>query len=128
MILDVPAGPDAPSRRMLVVEDEPVLGDALGAWFQACGFAVERAKSLAEARIRLAGAPFHATLLDVRLPDGDGLSLLESVRPTRTVVISATPDEDRYLQLGVLHHLPKPLELRELERLVRDIAAEADAA
>jgi len=128
MTFDAPARRDAPHRRMLVVEDETLLGDALGAWFEACGFAVERAKSLAEARIQLAGAPFDATLLDVRLPDGDGLSLLESVRPTRTVVISATPDEDRYLRLGVLHHLPKPLELRELERLVLDIATEEDAA
>jgi DNA-binding response OmpR family regulator len=115
-------------RRMLVVEDEPVLGDALGAWFEACGFEVARAKSLAEARVQLAGAPFHATLLDVRLPDGDGLSLLTTARPNRTVVISATPDEDRYLRLGVVHHLPKPLELRTLEHLVRHIAADANAA
>lgn len=128
MALDTPALRDVSCRRMLVVEDEPLLGEALGAWFRARGFEVERARSLAEARIQLAGAPFHATLLDVRLPDGDGLSLLASVRPTRTVVISATPDEDRYQQMGVLHHLPKPLELRQLERLVRDIAAETDAA
>ena len=128
MTIEAPARREVPSRRMLVVEDEPLFGDALGAWFEACGFEVARAKSLAEARTQLAGAPFHATLLDVRLPDGDGLSLLASARPARTVVISATPDEGRYQELGVLHHLPKPVELRALERLVRDIAAEANAA
>ena len=128
MSLEAPAPGDTPVRRMLVVEDEPVLGDALGAWFAARGFEVSRAKSLAEARAELAGARFHATLLDVRLPDGDGLSLLASVQPTRTIVISATPDEGRYLRLGVLHHLAKPVELYALERLVHDIAMEADAA
>ena len=61
MTLEAPARRGAELRRMLVVEDEPLLGDALGAWFEACGFEVARAISLAEARLQLAGGRGRGT-------------------------------------------------------------------
>lgn len=115
-----PMSPDPkPERpRLLVVDDEKVLCSTVAAFFADRGFEVECAHSLAEARERLAGAQFRAAILDVGLPDGDGLSLLGSAPADAAVVISATPDEARYRDLGVRRHLTKPVDLWDLERLV----------
>lgn len=105
-----------------MVEDECALREALCVFLELRGFAVTRAGTLAEAHRHLAGTAFDAAILDVMLPDGDGLSLLPRARPERSVVISALPDERRYEQSGVRHRLAKPLDLSALERLVRSLA------
>lgn len=116
-------------RRVLIVDDETTLRGSLARYLEGCGVAVAQAGSLAEARSLLAGRAFDALIVDVGLPDGDGLDLLESAGARRALVISARPELARYARRGVLHHLPKPLDLHAvLERLTRICAAASAAA
>jgi two-component system response regulator PilR (NtrC family) len=107
--------------RLLIVEDEPVLRKHLGRLFEREGYEVVSAGSLAEAMDCLVGDRFDALLLDVKLPDGDGLDVLAALepsrRPRRTMVMTAfsTPEsEARARDLSVDRLLRKPLDLGQL--------------
>ncbi len=83
-----------------------------------------------EALRELAGASFATLLLDVKLPDGDGLDMLAGLcderRPARTVVMTAfsTPENDARAQhLNVYQLLRKPLDLQQLMGAVGGEAA-----
>ena len=84
------------------------------------GYEVATAGSRAEALDQLGRGPFEALLLDVMLPDGDGLELLAELgeqQPRQTVVMTAfsTPENERRAhQLNVCHLLRKPLDLLQL--------------
>jgi predicted glycosyltransferase/ActR/RegA family two-component response regulator len=107
---------------LLIVEDERVLRRCLEIHFCGRGMDVSVAGSLSEARALLVDADFDATLLDVGLPDGDGLSLLPSLSADRSVVITANPDFERFEALGVKHVVPKPLDLDVVARVVDGLA------
>lgn len=105
-------------HRVLIVEDEDVLRQSLASYLAGRGLAVALASNLADGRAALAGGAFDAVVLDVGLPDGDGLDLLERAGPGRALVVSGAPDPARYALRGVVHHLSKPLDLgRVLERV-----------
>ena len=72
------------SARLLVVDDEPSMLDMLSLLWRAEGYEVETARSVGEARERLAERPVDLVLCDILMPDGNGLELLRrSRRPTR---------------------------------------------
>ncbi len=106
---------------LLIVEDEHVLSSCLRRHFTALGVDVTIAGSLAEGRGCLGRGTFDACLLDVGLPDGDGLSLLGALSVDRSIVITATPNPERLAAAGVRHVLPKPLDLDEVTRVLFDI-------
>lgn len=108
------AGGERPCR-LLVVEDEPLLREAICSYLEFRGFEVVRTGSLSEARHHLVRMPFCAAIVDVGLPDGDGLTLLRHAGPERAMVISAVPDESRYARMGVVWRLDKPLDLHALD-------------
>lgn len=110
---------------LLIVEDERVLRRCLELHFCNRGMEVSVAGSLSEARTLLGAADFDAALLDVGLPDGDGLSLLPSLSADRSVVITANPDFERFETLGVKHVVPKPLDLDVVARVVEGLAVAA---
>ena len=110
---------------LLIVEDERVLRRCLESHFCGRGMDVSVAGSLSEARSLIAAADFDAALLDVGLPDGDGLSLLPSLPPDRSVVITANPDFERLETLGVKHVVPKPLDLDIVASVVDGLAVAA---
>lgn len=111
-------------HRVLIVEDEAVLRQSMATYLAARGLAVAAASNLADARAALASGAFDAVVLDVGLPDGDGLDLLEPAGAGRALVVSGAPDPARYARRGVVHHLPKPLDLgRVLERVSAICAA-----
>ena len=112
--------------RILIVDDEDVLRKHLVRFFAREGFEVASAGSRAEAAKALVSTRFGTVLIDVSLPDGDGLDLLAALdgdrRPAQTIVITAfsTPEnERRATALGVAHLLPKPVDLPHLLRVVR---------
>ncbi len=110
-------------RRLLIVEDETTLREALAGFFAGRGMEVQSAGSVAEARERLREGSFDAFLLDVGLPDGSGLSLIGVAPPERALVITARPDPEHFERYGVQHHLAKPVDLFELAREVDDLIA-----
>jgi DNA-binding response OmpR family regulator len=110
---------------VLIVEDETLLRRALATYLERRGAVVAQAGSLAEARAALAARAFDALVLDVGLPDGDGLALLGHASVERALVVSAVPDPARYAELGVRHHLPKPLDLAHVAEHVHRICTPA---
>jgi DNA-binding response OmpR family regulator len=66
--------------RVLVVEDEPELLVLMGRALERGGFAVDVASDLAQAAGLLEAAPYEILVLDLNLPDGDGLTLLRQLR------------------------------------------------
>ncbi len=74
--------PPGRPRRLLIVDDEPHIGLLLRPYFEAMGYDMGVARTLAEARAALAdrGAAPSGLLLDLHLPDGSGLELLRDLR------------------------------------------------
>lgn len=121
-------GPLAGTARVLYVEDNAANLDVVARALRRLGDGVEMvaAPTLAEGRQRLGEGPVDAVLLDLHLPDGSGLALLEVVRRTRpdlpVVVLSADATArqiDRVMRAGATHYLTKPLDLDLLVSTVR---------
>ncbi len=114
--------------RILLVEDDIALADAVCSYLRAKAFAVDVAPSLADARGALLAVQYAAVLLDLHLGDGDGLSLLPQVRalPERPIVIVLTArdqvtDRIRGLDAGADDYLIKPYDPAELLARLRAV-------
>ena len=68
------------SAHVLVVDDEPVVRDVLAAWLDDEGYECAAAGGVSEALERAATRPFDVAVLDLMLPDGDGVSLARQLR------------------------------------------------
>ena len=116
--------------RLLLVEDDAMLGSALRAGLRQDGHAVDWVRSAGEADSAWlaagASAPFDAVVLDLGLPDGTGLGLLSSARGrglTTPVIIATARDRiaDRIagLDAGADDYMVKPIDLDELNARLR---------
>ena len=106
---------------LLIVEDERILSRCLAMHFGRRGMDVTVAGTISEARSFLETTEYDAALLDVGLPDGDGLSLIPTLTTDRSVVITANPDFERFEELGVKYVVPKPLDLDLVARVVDEL-------
>ena len=112
------------NRRLLIVEDEPCLRRSLARFFEGRGYEVVQAASLSEAEGTLdCTEPFHGALLDVQLPDGNGLHLVQRIGPRRSIAMTAYPDLATFAERGVVHHMEKPLDLMRTAELVAEVMA-----
>lgn len=107
--------------RILLVEDDHLLGEGLLAGLSQAGFAVDWAKDGEEADAALAGQEYDALVLDLGLPKIDGLTLLRrlrgSGRATPVLILTARDAiDDRVagLNAGADDYLVKPFALAEL--------------
>jgi DNA-binding response OmpR family regulator len=113
--------------RIVVVEDEPDLRDAVAEYLSANGFEVATAADAQEARAMVAEQAFHLAILDIAMPGEDGLSLgrwLRSKMPMGLIFATAAGTAiDRIvgLELGADDYIVKPYELRELLARVRSV-------
>jgi DNA-binding response OmpR family regulator len=125
-----------------MIDDDTRLSAMVGDYLRAAGFEVEVAGTLAEGRDRLAAAgsaPLHAPgfdalVLDLMLPDGDGLDLCRELRseartrhlPLLMLTARGEPmDRIVGLELGADDYLPKPFEPRELLARVKALLRRA---
>jgi len=113
--------------RILIIDDDTRLAAMVATYLGQSGFAVET-EALAEGGLaRLARGDFDALVLDVMLPDGDGLDLCRRIRAQSDIpilMLTARGDPtDRVvgLELGADDYLPKPFEPRELLARLRAI-------
>jgi DNA-binding response OmpR family regulator len=114
--------------KVLIVEDQSRLGQFLRQGLIECRYTVSWVRTCREASDELAETPFDAVVLDLSLPDGDGLDLLRQWRKSgfnEPVLILSARDslEDRVkgLDLGADDYLPKPFSLAELLARVRSL-------
>lgn len=106
---------------LLLVEDEANLGQTLRDYLRAKKFNVELAASCAEARKKFDETQPAIAILDIGLPDGDGISLAREFRNKRKdcVLLFCTALNDPLLrleglELGAEDYITKPFELKEL--------------
>lgn len=122
--------------RVLVVEDEPAVADVIEVTLRKAGFEVELASSRAGALARLEAGRFSAVILDLGLPDGDGLDLCRwlrsrsdsALRSLPIVMVTCRDEElDRVLGLegGADDYIVKPFSPRELGARVRSLLRRA---
>ena len=114
--------------KILIVEDEPSLREVMQRALQQEHYVVETAATYAEADARIAGYSYDCILLDIMLPDGNGLRLLEHIKRLRkrenVIIISARDSlEDKVLGLeqGADDYLPKPFHTAELLARIRSV-------
>jgi two-component system phosphate regulon response regulator OmpR len=114
-------------ERILLVEDDPRLAEMLLEYLGQAGFGVTVSSLGATALERLNEADYDAVVLDLMLPDMDGLEVcrrLRAQRDTPVLMLTARGDAiDRIvgLELGADDYLPKPFEPRELLARLRAI-------
>ena len=107
-----------------MVDDEPLIRWAASSMLSDAGFAVVEASDVAGARRLFGSVPVDLALLDVRLPDGDGVALMEELRlarPTcRFIVMTAFRTPELTIQTAARHVpvLDKPFGMSDLVGLV----------
>lgn len=114
--------------KILIVEDEPSLREIMAQTLHREQYVVEQAADYRAAVDRIAAYDYDCVLLDVMLPDGNGLRLLEELkkqhRDTGVVIVSARDsldDKVEGLELGADDYLPKPFHLAELCARIRSV-------
>jgi len=112
--------------RILVIEDEARIAELVGAALRHAGFAIDHCASAADGIAAIELTPYDAVVLDLGLPDGDGLDVLRAARAKRSnlpVLILTARDavEDRVagLDAGSDDYLVKPFAMTELVSRVR---------
>jgi DNA-binding response OmpR family regulator len=117
-------------HKLLLIDDDTRLTDMVADYLRAQGYAVETAPTLAGGRELLRQGGHEALLLDLMLPDGDGLELTRELRadartrrlPLLMLTARGEPmDRVVGLELGADDYLPKPFEARELLARVRAV-------
>ncbi len=115
------------SECILLVEDDPRLADMLSEYLGRAGFRVTVAPIGAAALEHLSSTDFDAVVLDLMLPDMDGLDVCRQLRgssDTPVLMLSGRGDAvDRIvgLEMGADDYLPKPFEPRELLARLRAV-------
>jgi DNA-binding response OmpR family regulator len=112
---------------ILIVDDDPDLQTILHDLLESEGYAVTEASTCREALLHAETTSFDAVLLDIGLPDGDGLSVLNHLQETlpslSVIMLTAVTSTDlraTVLAQGAFSFLSKPYDHNELRLLVRE--------
>ncbi|WP_042387847.1 response regulator transcription factor [Streptacidiphilus melanogenes] len=128
--LDAPALPAPVPRRILVVDDDPTVAEVVSGYLQRAGYAVDRAADGRAALDRAAALHPDLVVLDLMLPEIDGLEVCRRLRAepqshtVPIVMLTAKGDEhDRILglELGADDYVTKPFSPRELVLRIQSV-------
>jgi two-component system response regulator AtoC len=112
----------------LIVDDHSGTLSSLAELVERHGFSTSSARSLADARKQLLDQPPDVVLLDLHLPDGEGMELLDDLDPASSpavVLITGQASLDSAvdaLRRGVSDYLTKPLDFERLQSILSDVA------
>jgi two-component system copper resistance phosphate regulon response regulator CusR/two-component system response regulator QseB len=114
--------------KILIVEDQDRLGNFLEQGLKECAYTVTWTRTCASARDALADSTYDVIVLDLGLPDGDGIDLLRQWRASGfnepVLILSArdtVADRIKGLDVGADDYLPKPFSFEELLARVRSL-------
>ena len=114
-----------PKNRILVIDDEPSIRDALQLVLSDLGHHVDLAKNGGEAKELLKGSPYDLVFTDLRLPDANGIDLLALIKSdtpdTEVVVMTAHGSVDitiEAIKLGAFYYIEKPFTPQQVTALV----------
>ena len=99
--------------RILLVDDEAPIRRAVRRFLEHHGFAVSVAEDLGEARALMAAEPFELRLVDLRLPDGEGIELLSESSHIPTVIMTSyasVPSAVTAMKEGAADYIAKPFD------------------
>src|SRR6266849_320330 len=126
--IGVPILREGLQMKVLIVEDQRRLANLLKQGLAERSYTVACARTCGEARDALCETPYDLIILDLGLPDGDGLDLLRGWRKSGfkepVLILSArdaVQDRIKGLDLGADDYLPKPFSLEELLARVRSL-------
>lgn len=112
--------------KLLIIEDEPSLREIMQHFLEKERYVVETAATFREASDKIAFYDYDCILLDIMLPDGDGLTLLKELKilgkRENILIISAkdsVDDKVAGLELGADDYLAKPFHLSELNARIK---------
>jgi two-component system response regulator AtoC len=112
-------------RSILIIDDEKIILESLKMFLTEKGYAVETASCAAEGREKFVTCRPDAAIMDIRLPDGDGLDLLRELKTNNNaipvIIITAFHDMDatvKAIKLGATEYITKPIDVDELEKAV----------
>ncbi len=116
-----------PKGKVLIVDDDPVVRDSLGKWFESEGYQAAIANGAKEALERLQAGRWDIALLDIKMPGVDGIELqakLKDIEPDLPVVImtgfASVETAVRALKNGAYDYITKPFDPDELVHLVEN--------
>lgn len=114
-------------QKILIIEDNVVLSQLQKEWLEKSGYNVMTAMNEPIARRLICQQPFDLILSDVRLPEGNGIALLEWLNKTKNRIpfvvmteYASFSDAVRAIKLGAKDYLPKPVHKERLLELVRE--------
>src|ERR1044072_8054639 len=114
-----------PPSRILVIDDELRIRDALGLVIRGLGYEVALAKNGEEAKEQLRGAPFDLIFTDLRLPDVSGIDLLALIKGdtpnTEVIVMTAHGSLDMTIEAikrGAFYYIEKPFTPHQVTTLL----------
>src|SRR5882757_2827785 len=123
------------AMRLLVVEDDDIVADAITRGLSAAKYSVHRVSSAEAAQVALANEEFALAVIDVGLPGADGLTLVRRLRsagknmPTLILTARCTlNDKVKALDLGADDFLSKPFEPAELAARCRALMRRSSGA
>ncbi|MBR3883564.1 MAG: response regulator transcription factor [Bacteroidaceae bacterium] len=114
--------------KLLIIEDDASLREIMCRALRDEGYVVETASTFFEAQDKIAGYNYECIMLDIMLPDGNGLTLLRHIKELgksdRVIIISARDSiEDKVegLDLGADDYLAKPFYMAELSARIKSV-------
>jgi CheY-like chemotaxis protein len=113
--------------RILIVEDSQLVAEAFSILFTEAGYEVDAAATVAEAIERGTSGVVDVMILDISLPDGSGLEVLEALRekgslPRATLAMTGYNDAESHrkcIEAGCAEVLLKPVPVAEILRLIK---------
>ena len=121
--------------KLLLIEDDASLREIMQRALKSEGYIVESAGTYFEACDKIAGYSYDCIMLDIMLPDGNGLQLLEQIKKSgndaRVIIISARDsldDKITGLDLGADDYLAKPFYMAELSARIKSVMRRGSGA
>lgn len=119
--------------KILIIEDEASLLEVMTSFLEKEQYVVESANTYQGALSKVADYDYDCILLDIMLPDGDGIDLLkelQKIKKNQNVIIISAKDsvEDKVagLEIGADDYLSKPFHLAELNARIRSVFRRKD--